>query len=286
MIEAALYKYIYHHLKLSNGCDLAYVDEGSGEKVLLFIHGLATYSLSWKKNIEYLKKHFRCIAIDLPGNGLSGHGDYPYGIGFFADAVNELILKLKLKNVCIVGHSMGSQVAMTIAIKYPSSCNKLILCAPAGFETFTEFEKTLYHSTIHFFDFFASEEYSLRHVIRNSFYNFPSQANEMIDELVGFMKNYPLKDYRKMIESCIKSLLNEPVYDQIPLIKQPALVLFGEYDALIPNKIIHHYSTKQLAEQTTKRFSDGTLYIIPQCGHFLQWEKADEVNHLMEKFID
>jgi len=276
--------YKSHSVKLANGCDVAYIDEGKGNRVLFFIHGLATYALSWKKNIEYLKDHYRCIAIDLPGNGASSHGDYPYGVSFFADVVYEIIQKLNLKNVSIVGHSMGSQVAMTTVIRYPACCNKLLLCAPAGFETFTSFEKTIYHSTIHFFDFFSSEENSLRNVIRTSFYHFPTQANEMIDELVGFMKNYPLSEYRKMIECCIKSMLNEAVYDKIPLIKQPTLVLFGEHDALIPNKLIHHYSTKHLAEETVKRFPDASLKVIPQCGHFLQWEKADEVNGLIEKF--
>jgi pimeloyl-ACP methyl ester carboxylesterase len=285
MAELTYSKYKTTHIKLSNGCDLAYIDEGVGKKVLLFIHGLATYSLSWKKNIDHLKAHYRCIALDLPGNGLSGHGNYPYGISFFADTVNEFIQKLALKDVCIVGHSMGSQIAMMAILKYPTCCNQLILCAPAGFETFTPFEKTFYHSAIHFFDFFSSEENSLRQVIRSSFYNFPAHANEMIDELVGLVKDYPVNEYRKMIESCIKSLLNEPVYEQLHQIKQPTLVLFGEYDALIPNKLIHHYSTKYLAEETIKRFPNATLKVLPQCGHFLQWEKAKEVNHLIEGFI-
>lgn len=59
-----------------------YIDEGEGD-TFLFIHGLATYALSWRRNIDELKKSYRCIAVDLPGNGLSDRADYPYGISFF-----------------------------------------------------------------------------------------------------------------------------------------------------------------------------------------------------------
>ena len=82
MIKTVSYPYAVHNLRLSNGCNLAYIDEGKGDKTIVFIHGLATYALSWKKNIDSLKKRFRCIAIDLPGNGLSGKGDYSYSISF------------------------------------------------------------------------------------------------------------------------------------------------------------------------------------------------------------
>src|ERR1700742_1729400 len=124
MIRPVNYEYTINYLTLSNGCKVAYIDEGKGEKTLLFIHGLATYSLSWKKNIEYLKKKYRCIAIDLPGNGLSDRGDYPYSMNFFAGSVYDFIRLLGLKNVCLVGHSMGAQVAMTTLLRQPDCANE------------------------------------------------------------------------------------------------------------------------------------------------------------------
>ena len=120
------YPYTIHGSRLSNGCNIAYIDEGKGPKTLLFIHGLATYSLSWRKNIEGLKNHYRCIAIDLPGNGLSDKGDYSYSISFFAEAIVEFIQNMGLKNVCLVGHSMGGQIAMTALINNPKCAERLI----------------------------------------------------------------------------------------------------------------------------------------------------------------
>ena len=77
-------KYEVRKQRLSNGCEMAYIDEGKGDTTLLMVHGLANYCGVWVKNIESLKKHYRCIAIDLPGNGYSDGGDYPYGINFFS----------------------------------------------------------------------------------------------------------------------------------------------------------------------------------------------------------
>jgi pimeloyl-ACP methyl ester carboxylesterase len=274
-----------NHIRLSNNCDVAYIDEGKGDKTLVFIHGLATYALSWKKNIDNLKNYYRCIAIDLPGNGFSERGDYSYTMNFFAGAVYDMIVKLKLKNVCLVGHSMGGQIALTILLNESSCADKLVLCAPAGFERFTQFEVNMYEASLNVVDLFSTEENSLKKTVRNSFYHYPSQADDMIDELVNIMRAYPIRSYRHMINSCITGMLQEPVFEGLPLIKQPTLVIFGERDALIPNKVLHATTTRKIAESGVTQMPHATLNMIPSCGHFVQWERAEEVNALINDFV-
>lgn len=274
------------HLQLSNGCNIAYVDEGSGTQTLVFIHGLATYALCWKKNIESLRSHYRCIAVDLPGNGFSDRNDHPYGISFFSACLHDFIMQLGLTDVCLIGHSMGGQVAIHLAAHHPQLINKLALCAPAGFETFTSVERTLYQSTIGFLDFFSTDENSLRQTIQSSFYNTSPYTGEMINELVGIMKQHSVAAYRKMIEKCIHGMLHEPVFDLLKKIQQPALVMFGDRDALIPNPFIHHLTpTSRIAEQGTQEMHNAKLVMIASCGHFLQIEKADVVNGLIHEFL-
>lgn len=264
---------------------MAYLDEGKGEKTLLFVHGLALYSKSWAKNIEYLSQYYRCIAIDLPGNGYSDKGDYPYGIHFYAGCVYDFIQKLYLQQVTIVGHSMGSQVVIELAANEPKCAEKLVLCAAAGFEKFQSWEKALYKSSIHIADMFSSEENSLRQVVYSSFYNNPSQSDTMLKELFELMKQHPMKEYRKMIEACIDGMMNEPVFDKLKLIQQPTLVLYGDHDMLIPNRLIHHYGTKHMAEEGVKQMKHATLKMIPHCGHLMQMEKPDVVNGLIHEFV-
>jgi pimeloyl-ACP methyl ester carboxylesterase len=264
---------------------MAYIDEGSGEQTLLFIHGLALYGKSWVQNIAELKREYRCIAIDLPGNGQSDKGYYPYGIHFFAGCIYDFVVKLNLQHVTVVGHSMGSQIAVELVTGEPTSFKKLVLCAAAGFETFKPWEKALYKSTIHLADMFSSEENSLRQVVYSSFFHNQSRADEMLNELATFIKQQPIRDYRRMIEGCIDGMLNEPVYDKLKLIQQPTLVIYGDHDVLIPNRLIHHYSTKHMAEEAIKQIPNAALKIIPKCGHLVQMEKPEVVNEYIKGFV-
>ncbi|HEY1030818.1 MAG TPA: alpha/beta hydrolase [Flavipsychrobacter sp.] len=277
--------YDIHKVQLSNGCEVAYIDEGSGAQTILFVHGLATYARSWKKQIESLKDKYRCIAIDLPGNGKSDRGDYPYSMNFFAGCVYDFIQKLRLTNVVLAGHSMGGQVVMNLLINLPSAAEKLILFAPAGFETFNGMERSLYQSSISFLDMFSTEENSLRRTIRSSFYQYPPHVDEMIEELVALMKIHSIREYRAMIEACVAGMLHEPVFNQLHLIQQPTLVMYGERDALIPNRLIHPVNTRTIGEAGVAQMPHAQLQMIPRCGHFLQLEKPAEVNSLVREFL-
>ncbi len=279
------YSYKTYFKDIPGAGSIAYVDEGKGEQTLLFIHGLANYAMVWQKNIEYLKQFYRCIAIDLPGNGLSGKEDHPFGIKFYADSVNQFIQALQLKHVCLVGHSMGGQIAMTTVLNYPQCADKLVLCSPAGFEEFSPFDKSLFYGTIHLRDMLSSDESLLRHTIENSFYKQHKQGEGVIKELIDIMKTYRSGYYKKMVEASIKGMLEESVTELVQLIKQPALIIFGREDALIPNRLLHHLTTEQVANHGAKRIPNAKLVMMQDCGHFLQWEKADEVNREIVLFV-
>lgn len=264
---------------------MAYIDEGSGEQTIVFIHGLATFGGTWQQNINRLKSNFRCIAIDLPGNGYSDKADMPFSIKYYASCLYDFITKMKLKNVVLCGHSMGGQIAMTLMLLQPDAAHKMVLCAPAGFEQFNVFEKTMYRSMVSMADMFSSNESNLRQSIYTSFYRNPNQADDMIDEMVSILKSYPTSGYKKMMDASIGSMLDEPVYDRLSEITVPTLIIFGEIDALIPNKLLHPISTDQLARQAMAKMPNASLAMVPFAGHFVQWEKAEKVNELILTFL-
>jgi len=271
---------------LYDAVNIAYVDEGSGDKTILFVHGLGHSLIGWQKNLDQLKEHFRCIAVDLPGNGLSSSGDYPYSMRFFAECIEAFIKAKGLTNVFLAGHSMGGQISLTTANLYPGSLRGLILCATAGFEEFSEWEKSLYKNTMFFVDMVSNEENSLRKAVQNSFYIMPDTAPALAQQLVDLMKLHNKGQYRKMLEACISGMLDEPVYSILPEIDVPVLIIFGERDNMIPNRFIHPVTTRKLADTAAERFKYASLEMIPQCGHFVQWEKAAQVNGLIRNFIN
>jgi len=58
------------HFCAVDGANIRYVDEGQGT-TLFMIHGNPTWSFLYRHVIRALRPHYRCIAIDLPGFGLS-----------------------------------------------------------------------------------------------------------------------------------------------------------------------------------------------------------------------
>jgi pimeloyl-ACP methyl ester carboxylesterase len=82
-------------------------------------------------------------------------------------------------------------------------------------------------------------------------------------------------------------MLRHPVKDKMNLVKQPVLLLFGEKDALIPNKLLHPGLTKQqLIEDAEKSFKKIKTIQIKEAGHLLQYEKWQEVNTAIKQFLN
>ena len=205
-MESWQYPYDVHHVNVLDSIDIAYVDEGSGP-VVLFVHGLGSNLQAWKKTIDGLKAHHRCIAIDLPGYGKSSGGNLPYGMSFFADALIGVVEALELEEVSLVGHSMGGQVSMHVALRQHPSIKRLALMAPAGFEQFTSEERQ-------WFSNFVQPEFikatSEEQIIRNFELNFHEMPSLVVygldDDLIPNRILHPALTTTKVAESGIAAL--------------------------------------------------------------------------------
>lgn len=264
---------------------IAYKDIGNGNQTLLFIHGLGNSLIGWEMNSKILSESYRCISIDLPGNGLSSKGDYPYGIDFFAHSIATFIKEKNLTNVTLVGHSMGGQVSMRIAFLYPQLIGKIILIATAGIEEFTSFEKTIMTAGMNFFDLGMTHQNKLRQALVASFYHIDHKAKKVIDDMVHLLEEQTGASYNKMIDQCVQSMLDNPPRTYSSKIEQPFLLIFGDKDAMIPNKIFHPYSTTSLAKKGIQYFQNAELVMIKNAGHFVHWERANEVNDAIRSFL-
>lgn len=275
-------------MAISDSLSIAYIDEGEMDNgtTLLFIHGLGSNLKAWQKNIDSLKKHVRCIGIDLPGYGESGTGAYAYDMSFFAESVSAFIEKMALEKVVLVGHSMGGQIAMHLALDSPQKVEKLVLIAPAGFEVFSEQEKSWFQSFFTPAVVKATPPAQIEKNVQVNFYKMPADAEFMIEERLGFLKSDAFDAYCTMIPRCVMGMLNEPVFDRLPEIKVPTLVIFGENDMLIPNKLLHPaLTTLEVAKGGQEQIPNSSLVLIPEAGHFVQWEGARQVNQRLLEFL-
>lgn len=273
------------YIKILDEIDLAYSDQGSGNQTIIFVHGLASYIPAWKKNIEDLKSSYRCIAIDLPGYGKSSKGNYDVSMDFFADAIQDLCKKLNIQQVILVGHSMGGQISIVTALKYPDLVTKLILVAPAGFETFNKGQRQWFRDvmTVDGVRLTTVEQIHVNYAY--NFYNMPKDAQFMVNDRIAIRSASDFTDYCYHVTQGVKSMVDAPVFDFLHNLKQKTLCVFGANDNLIPNRYLNGGFTKKYAQMGADRIPDCSLHMVNKAGHFVMFEKPEEVNRLVRDFL-
>lgn len=264
-----------------------YIDQGKGDAVLL-IHGLGGNASHWRKIIPSLSLTNRCIALDLPGYGASsfpGEANAKEGLKFYASSIAQFIKKLKLKNITVVGHSMGGQIAIILALQHPDLIGKMILAAPAGLESFTESEAGILkkYATAAFYQ--QQDSATISKSVQSNFYNPNEETARLIKERIRFRNCNHFNSYCNQIELGVNAMLNNPVKTQLKGIKQPTLIVFGLNDALIPNKLLHPtLSVIQVAE-IGKQIPLAKIVYIEKAGHLLQLDQPAEFMNAIKNFL-
>lgn len=103
----------------SNGLTIDYNMYGKGEINLLFVHGSYIDQTYWNEQVKYFGDDYTVITMDLAGHGKSGTQRQNWSVEGLADDVVNLIKQLGLKNIILIGHSLGSNVNLIAASKYP-----------------------------------------------------------------------------------------------------------------------------------------------------------------------
>ena len=102
-------------------------DFDPAKPAIVFLHGAAFDHSVWQWQSRYLAHHgFTVLAVDLPAHGRSP-GPVRTTIGGFADWVNALLDAATLDKATLVGHSMGSLIALESAIRFSHRVEKLAL---------------------------------------------------------------------------------------------------------------------------------------------------------------
>jgi pimeloyl-ACP methyl ester carboxylesterase len=105
----------------------------AGAPAVLLLHGGATNSAMWIRNVKTWARTFRLYAVDIIGEpGFSAPSRPPLSSDAYARWIDDVLAALKLSRVSIVGASLGGLFALDYAIRRPASVRALVLLAPAG----------------------------------------------------------------------------------------------------------------------------------------------------------
>ena len=114
-----------------HGERIAYLDEGSGEAIVL-LHGLAGSSETWRSLIGPLSRKYRVVAPDLLGHGNSTKPRTDYSLGALSVLIRDVLDELGITRATFVGHSLGGGIAMQFVYQHPDYVQRLVLINSGG----------------------------------------------------------------------------------------------------------------------------------------------------------
>src|SRR5665811_235295 len=114
-----------------SGHEFAYLDSGDGP-ALLFIHGLTNSSRSWARLVDTLNMDYRILAPDLYGHGASAKPMGDYSLSAHAATLRDLLDRLGIDQVTLVGHSLGGGIALQFCYLFPERVSRLVLVSSGG----------------------------------------------------------------------------------------------------------------------------------------------------------
>ena len=103
----------------ADGVPIHYSVQGKGEPSLVFIHCWSCDRHLWDNQVAAFAKNHRVVTIDLPGHGESGQQRKKWSIEEYGQDVRQVVTKLDLKRVILIGSSMGGPVALEAARRMP-----------------------------------------------------------------------------------------------------------------------------------------------------------------------
>ena len=239
---------------------LAVDDGGSGGLPVVFVHSLAGNSTHWSKQLEHLRRTRRAVALDLRGHGRSErprNGDYT--IAGMAGDVAAVVDTLGLDKFVLVGHSMGGGVALEYAGAHPDRVAGLVLVDPIG-------------------DGKQIPPAEAKAYLAGFESNYDSTSQGYWTSIAG-----PDSAIRKRLLADLEATPREAVVQVLRDVMQfdphPALARYqGPALSIVTPQNDMPMSLHRLGKGLPHRIVTGT-------GHWIQLDKPDEFNRLLDDFL-
>ncbi len=269
---------------------IAYVElNPQGKQTLLFIHGLGSYLKFWRYQLDHFAQQgYRVVALDMPGYGKSDKpASFPYTMEAMAEVVKELTAKLGIVKPIVVGHSMGGQTALSLAIRYPDLPAAVVLTSPAGFELFSSREKAWFKKVFVRELVTEATEYGIwKNVRQGNFSHWRDELNWLIEERVRMAKNPEFDSYAYAQLKSVEGLTqNDFVREGLDKVTAPTLIVYGNNDRLIPNPFLHGGKTSWVMESGHAKIKGSKLVELAGCGHTVQMDCPDAYNEQVRAFL-
>ncbi len=234
---------------------------------MLLIHGLGASAERWEFVTPIFEKHFRVIAPDIIGFGLSDKPLVDYTPEFFSDFLEKFIKKLEIEKCVIIGSSLGGQIAADFVSKNNHLVDRLVLVSPAGI---------MKDSTPALDAYIMAALYPNEDTAKNAFEVMGGKAKKVTERIInGFVERMQLPNAKMAFMSTLLGLKNaEVITEKLKKITVPTLIIWGAFDPVIP---------ADYADDFVAAISDSKLVKLNNCGHTPYVEQPNEfAEHVLE----
>ena len=265
-----------------DGVEIFYKDWGKGQPIV-FSHGWPLSSDDWDAQMLFFLDHgYRVIAHDRRGHGRSTQTDTGNDMEHYAADLAALTEALDLRDAIHIGHSTGGgEVAAYVARHGQKRTARIVLIGavppimvknannPGGtpIEVFDDFRKQLVADRAQFF----------LDIPTGPFYGFNRPGAKISEGIIRNWWRQGMMGGTKAHYDCIKAFSETDFTEDLKKIEQPALVLHGDDDQVVPYQDAGVLSAKLL--------KNATLKIYPDFPHGMATTHADVINQDILKFI-
>jgi pimeloyl-ACP methyl ester carboxylesterase len=262
-----------------DGVEIAYEERGEGPP-LVFLHGFAASSYSWREVAQALSISHRTVCVDLMGFGFSAkpRGE-SYTLGRQASLLHDLMLELDLRGATLVGHSYGGGICLSLMRRCEAlDVARLVLvgsmCYRMRLSWFLELLRTpvLGRGCIEV----MPARLAMRFALRKAYHREDRIKSETVAHYAERLRS---PGARAALVETARHIIPADADELIasyPGISVPTLVLWGRHDGVI---------RLALGERLAREIPAAQLAIIGDCGHSPQEEMPQEMVQAIGAFL-
>lgn len=257
---------------LPNQVTLQYAEQGDPSGIpLLLLHGFADSWHSYERVLPHLPASIHAFALTQRGHGDASRPAAGYSVTDFAGDLAAFMDALHLGAGVIVGHSMGSAVALRFAIDHPDRTAGLVLVAASSTMAGTAAARAFWDSTVSKLTD-PVDRRLVREMTDSMLVKPVPQA--FVDAAVQEGNKVPAHVWRAAFQS--RWNLEGDFSGQLGMIKAPTLIVWGDQDA--------RYMRIE-EEVLASAISGSRLIVYPGTGHLLHWEEPERFASDLVTFI-
>ncbi len=280
-IDRTMYPFESLYLPLKAG-KMHYIDEGSGDETLLFVHGTPTWSFLYREFIKDLSNDYRCIAIDHLGFGLSENPLDFVGIPEnHSKNLEEFITKLQLKNITVVVHDFGGPIGLGAAQSLADKIDRIVLMNSWCWETASNPEVQKIDELVNGWlgkFFYLNMNFSAKVLVKKAFADKKALTKKVHQH---YINAFPSKESRRFPLMLAQSLLGssnwyQRLWDNMSILENKEwLVLWGMQDPFLTSAYLDKWKNKL----------PRANFVELSSGHFVQDEAPKDAILEIRRFL-